>query len=281
MSQAIRMIPAPRFVLALCAFAAGALSGCTMFAPQDDPQQVRIDDMDRRLGRVERVATPQTLQELSQRIDALQAELRVLRGQVEVLENGQGSGSEALRKQQRDLYADLDRRMAVLEGGTGRIVPGPAAASGTAAIGPAGANPSAPVPAPGSAGVDAPGRLYGRAFDALKAANYPAAIAGMREFISSYPRHELADNAQYWLGEAYYVTRDYENAITAFTTVQRDWPDSSKAPDALLKQGYAQFELKRYAAARQSLQQVGTRYPATEAARLAAERLQRLPPDAR
>ncbi len=278
MSGAIRIIPARRFVLALCVAAASALSGCTMFAPQDDPQQVRIDDIDRRLGRVERVATSQTLQELSQRIDALQAELRVLRGQVEVLENGQGSGSEALRKQQRDLYADLDRRIAALEGGAARVGPGTAATSGVAAPAPVGAASS--VPGPATAGVDAPGRLYGHAFDALKAANYPAAIAGMREFIGSYPRHELADNAQYWLGEAYYVTRDYDNAITAFMAVQRDWPDSSKAPDALLKQGYAQFELKRYAAARQSLQQVGTRYPATEAARLAAERLKRLPPDA-
>ena len=55
------------------------------------------------------------------------------------------------------------------------------------------------------------------------------------------------------------------------------WPQSSKAPDALLKLGYAQHELKRVAAAKQTLAQVGVRYPGTEAARLAQERLRRIP----
>ena len=231
--------------------------------------------MDRRLGKVERVAGGPTLLEMSQRIDALQAEVRRLRGQVEVLENG----GEAVRKQQRDLYADLSRRIEALEGGARS--PGSAGAGGYGAAAGAGSGAGAGAGATaGSAsarGAESAEQRYGRAFDALKAANYPAAIAGLRDFLSSHPDHELADNAQYWLGEAYYVTRDYENAITAFTTVGQRWPDSSKAPDAMLKLGYAQFELKRLPAAKQTLSQVGTRYPGTEAARLAQERLRRLP----
>jgi outer membrane murein-binding lipoprotein Lpp len=89
------------------------LAGCATTPAEDDPLQVRLDDMDRRLGKVERVAGGSTLLEMSQRIDALQAEVRRLRGQVEVLENG----NEALRKQQRDLYADLSRRIDALDGG--------------------------------------------------------------------------------------------------------------------------------------------------------------------
>lgn len=234
-------------------------AGCVSTPAEDDPLQIRIDDMDRRIGQVERVATGQNLLEMSQRIDALQAELRRLRGQVEVLENA----NEALRKQQRDLYADLSSR---LDGGAAGVAPTGSASSaaGTAA--------GASAQAVGSADAQ-----YGRAFDALKAANYPAAISGMREFLAAHPDHGLASNAQYWLGEAYYVTRDYQNAAAAFTRVGERWPQSGKAPDALLKLGYAQFELKQLAAAKQTLTQVGARYPGTEAARLAQERLRRIP----
>ncbi len=252
-----------------CVAAAAALlfglAACVTTPAEDDPLQVRLDDMDSRLGKIERVAAGQVLLEMSQRIDALQAEVRRLRGQVEVLENG----SQALRKQQRDLYADLARRMDALEGGGG--------ARG------ASTDPSAlsAVPAAAAGGAPRAGnsaeQLYGRAFDALKASNYAAAISGMRDFLATHSDHELADNAQYWLGEAFYVTRDYDNAILAFTTVGQRWPQSSKAPDAMLKLGYAQFELKRLPDAKQTLSQVGTRYPGTEAAKLAQERLRRIP----
>jgi tol-pal system protein YbgF len=258
------VLPTCHWRLALVAVVLG-LAGCVTTSPEDDPLQVRLDDMDRRLGKVERVAGGQTLLEMSQRIDALQSEVRRLRGQVEVLENG----SEAVRKQQRDLYADLSRRIEALEAGRsamGGVGSGAVSNTGSA-NGAAGA----------ARGADSAEQRYGRAFDALKAANYPAAISGMRDFLASHPDHELADNAQYWLGEAYYVTRDYENALASFTTVGQRWPDSSKAPDAMLKLGYAQFELKRLAAAKQTLSQLGTRYPGTEAARLAQERLRRIP----
>jgi TolA-binding protein len=52
--------------------------------------------------------------------------------------------------------------------------------------------------------------VYGQSFDALKAGSYSIAITGFKDFLSSYPSSPLAENAQYWLGEAYYVTRDLE-----------------------------------------------------------------------
>lgn len=236
------------------------LTGCVPLASEDDPLQVRVGELDSRLARIERVAGGPAMLELAQRVDALQTEVRALRGQVEVLENG----NEELRRQQRNLYADLERRTAALEARGGQA-------------GPAVAAPGAAAAAAGTAGGSTPEVLYGRAFDALKAADYPVAISGMKEFLAAHPEHELADNAQYWLGEAYYVTRDYESAVAAFTAVGRKWPASPKAADALLKLGYSQFELKRFADARQSLGAVATRYPGTEAARLAQERLRRIP----
>lgn len=255
--------PAAR-ALTLFALGCVALAGCATLPAEEDPIQIRLNDIDTRLGRLERVVNNQSLLELSQRIDALQAEVRQLRGQTEETENGVA----AARKQQRDLYADLDRRLAALEAGGGAAVGSAPAAGGTE---PAGASAGS-VPAGGDAGSVA----YGRAFDALKQGSYPAAISGFAGFLRDHPQHELADNAQYWLGQAHYVTRDYPNAIAAFNRVVAQWPDSSKAADALLKVGYSQLELKRPVEARRTLEDVRTRYPGTESARAAAERLQRL-----
>lgn len=198
------------------------VAGCSLTQPEEDPVQIKLRDLDGRLVRIERVVANQSLLDLTQRIDALESELRALHGQLEELQNS----NEALRKQQRDLYADLDRRLSALSGtaGTGG---GTASAAGNTGA---------------AAGEQA---AYTQAFDALKASNYPAAIAGFRQFLSTYSTSELADNAQYWLGEAYYVTRDYEKAADAFRAVGQQWPDSRKAADALLKLGYSQFELKR------------------------------------
>ena len=100
-----------------------------------------------------------------------------------------------------------------------------------------------------------------------------------RDFLQAYPHSGLLDNAQYWLGEAYYVTHDYEHAAAAFRAVGERWPDSRKAPDALLKLGYTLQEQKRLPEARTALRQVGQRFPGSDAAKLAAERLQKLGAD--
>ena len=119
--------------------------------------------------------------------------------------------------------------------------------------------------------------VYGQAFDALKAGSYSTAITGFKDFLHTYPNSSLADNAQYWLGEAYYVSHDYDAAAGAFRSVLKKWPDSHKAPDALLKLGYTQLEQKQYPAARATFEEVTKKYPGTESAKLAAERLRRIP----
>lgn len=244
------------------------LAGCaSLSSPEEDPVNVRLNDIDNRLGGVERVVQNKSLVEMAQRVDAQQNELRLLRGRIEELENA----NDALRRQNRDLFADLDKRVQALQAGAGTgLAPGTAAASG----GGLGA-------AAGASGAAAEQAAYDKAFEALKSANYPAAIAGFGDFLAKYPQAQLADNAQYWLGEAYYVTRDYPNAVAAFQSVMQRWPNSRKAPDALLKLGYTQFEQKRYPEARTTLNDVARRYPDTDAARLARERIARIPADAR
>ncbi|HMA11221.1 MAG TPA: tol-pal system protein YbgF [Steroidobacteraceae bacterium] len=237
-----------RALLASCAVL--ALAGCAT-TPEQDPVQVRLDDLDARVGRIDRIVSNQSLMQMAQRVDSLQEELRTLRGRVEELQND----NAVLRKQQRDLYADLDKRLTDAAA---------AAAASAAASGPAA--PEADEQA-----------LYNRALEQLRARNYAAAVDGFRTLAAGHPNGQMADNTQYWLGEAYYVTAEYDQAAAAFQRVLSGWPNSRKAPDALLKLGYTQIEQNKLAAARATLQQVAGRYPDTDAARLATERLNKLP----
>jgi tol-pal system protein YbgF len=221
---------------------------------------IRLNDLDQRVQRIERVLTNNSLLDLAQRIDRLQAEVRSLRGDVELLQN-QSEGGKA---QSRSLYGDLEKRLAALEtlGGVGGAGAAPSAGS------------ASPPPAAASGGEQA---MYDSAFNALKGADYPKAIANFRAFLTAYPASPLASNAQYWLGEAFYVTREYDSAVLAFRKVTTDWPDSRKAPDALVKVGFTQAAQGKNAEARATLEDVARRFPGSEAAQLASDRLKRLP----
>jgi tol-pal system protein YbgF len=219
-------------------------AGCAVTPPEEDPVQIKLRELEGRIDRIERVVSNQSLLDMAQRVDKLESNIRGLNGQVDELQNN----SNTLAKQQRDLYSDLDRRLQ------------------------SSAPPTAPL-----AQNDLQQQQYNRAFEALKSAQYPAAIDGFRQFLQTYPDSPLAENAQYWLGEAFYVTRDYAQAAEAFSSVQTRWPQSRKAADAMLKLGFSQFELRRFPEARTTLSDVTQRFPGTEAARLAADRLSRLP----
>ena len=207
----------------------------------------RLDALESRMDGVERQLANQGLLEMSRQIDALNEELRRLRGDFETLQHE----LERARTQQRDQYMDLDTRLRAAEAA---LTTAQAAAT------------------PGS-----PEAEYQAAFNLLKDGKYDEAATALREFAVRYPQHELAPNAVYWLGETHYVRRDYPAALAAFESLLRDYPDTRKASDALLKAGYCQFELKRFGPARTLLTRVVQEYPDTQAAADARERLQRLP----
>ena len=100
------------------------------------------------------------------------------------------------------------------------------------------------------------------------------AITGFKAHLQKYPQGQYADNAAYWLGEASYVKRDYKSAAEAFNRVATQHPQSPRAPDAMFKLALTQQELKQDAEARTTLEQVISRYPNSNAARLAQQRLQ-------
>ena len=269
------------------------LAGCASSSgSKPDAAQRRVDDIDARVKRLDRILDNQSLVQLAQRVDSLQAEVRAQNGRIEELQNA----NEGLRKQQRDLYQDLDQRLK--NGGARGTVSLPPQPAPSAAV-PVVPTPSVAVPAqpavvatPAQTTVPAAAAAstapvsdeqaqYNKAFDTLKGGDYAEAVNAFRQLAGAYPKGQLADNTQYWLGEAYYVMRDYDHAAACFEGVLQGWPNSRKAPDALLKLAYTQFEQKKAGAGRANLQLVITKFPGTDAARLAAERLQKLPADAR
>jgi tol-pal system protein YbgF len=115
---------------------------------------------------------------------------------------------------------------------------------------------------------------YRAAVELVKAAKYEAALAALRSFIVKYPRHDFADNAQYWIGEAYYAQKDFARGLIEFRKVVEVYPRGNKVPDALLKVGYCYQALGQAEKARAMLEQVVTLYPKSEPATLAARRLE-------
>lgn len=224
--------------------------------------------------------TQQTLIDLLTQLEALQTELRQLRGQLEV----QNHEMERLKNRQRDATADFDRRLIEIErrgsSGAAAAPPGGSTTITTPAIG--GGAPRSAAPAP-PAGPLTPGeqQAYDAAFALIKQGLYDRAAASFREFITRYPKSRLADGAQYWIGEAAYAQRNYKGAREEFEKVLTEYPNSAKTADAMLKIGYCQYELGAFDKAREVLTQVTTRYPNTSVAKSAEVRLAKMSKEGR
>jgi tol-pal system protein YbgF len=258
------------FGLSAACVAALAMVGCASTPPEQDPVQIKLNDVDTRLARIERVLANQSLLDLANQNEALRADLRSMHNDIDQLTNS----LEAGRKQQRDLYADLDRRMKALETRGAAAGAGSGAVAGAASgAGDAGAGGSGADSAAGAADDKA---AYQSAFDLLKNSQYDRAITAFQKFLAAYPTSQLADNAQYWLGEAYYVNKSFPEAQAAFQRVVDKYPQSRKRPDALLKIGYCQYELKQWDQAKGTLTQVTSQFADTPAGHLAQQRLDKM-----
>ncbi|MEE4379154.1 MAG: tol-pal system protein YbgF [Candidatus Competibacteraceae bacterium] len=117
---------------------------------------------------------------------------------------------------------------------------------------------------------------YNAAFNRLREGRYSQAISGFKSFLTTNPNSSLAGNAQYWLGEAYYVSRDFSSAEDAFIALGINYPNSDRVPDALLKLGYIYDEMGDKTKARNVLQKLLDTYPNSQSARLASARLSAL-----
>ena len=215
-----------------------------------------------------------TLYELLGRMEQLQTEVQQLRGTVEE----QAYAITELKKRQNTIYSDLDQRLQALETG------GAAMAQPPATLHPESEEPSQPamqsqasVPAPiAPSSVESEKQRYQQAYETLKNGHYSQAIAEFNRFLNDYPAGEYADNAQYWLGEAYKVNQEVSSARDAFNKVVTNYPKSPKVPDALLKLGYIEYDQNNMAKAREYFTRVNVSYPGSTAAHLAAKKLQQM-----
>jgi tol-pal system protein YbgF len=114
---------------------------------------------------------------------------------------------------------------------------------------------------------------YQQAYDELRKGHTSQSIEQFNAYLGKYPASAYANNAQYWLGEAYRVNKDNVAARKAFNDVIEKYPDGAKVPDAILKLGYIEMEQKNPEKAREYLTRVIADYPNTPAALLATKKL--------
>jgi tol-pal system protein YbgF len=261
-----------------------------------------------RLDRIERQLEGRGLIDLLNQLEKLQGDVQQLRGDIEV----QNHQLEDMQRRQKDLYLDMDRRLQQLEtgqpAGAAGVTPVPTPGmSGVSAppsyeMPPPVATPpsyeaSPPVAAPPSYETSPPvmappatvapppaapvntaeqQEVYEKALAILREGRYGEAATAFNQFLEKYPGSAYSDNAYYWLGETYYVTRDFDRSLAAFKQLAAAYPMSPKLPGARLKIGYIYYEKQDWAAARQELGSLVTGYPGTTEARLADDRLQRM-----
>ena len=271
----------PRRTAAFLAFAVCLAHTSGAFA---QASVVDARELDERLKRIERLLGPESLLKLFDEVESLRTEVRELRGRLEE----RSHTLKQIEQRQRELYLDVDQRLQRIESGATTQTAGPppqppapavppAAPTATADTAAAATTPAARTP-PATTGVDpfAEQQAYQSAFDLLKSGRYEDAAAAFRQFIAEFPAGGYADNAQYWLGETYYITRRFEQALQEFQRLVSAYPGSQKLTGALLKIGYTHHELGNKAEAERVLSDLMAGHPDSAAARLALKKLQEI-----
>ena len=118
--------------------------------------------------------------------------------------------------------------------------------------------------------------LYDKAFQLYRGGKFEEARAEFSSYLKRYPKTDLADNAQFWLGECYYSEKKYREAIAAYEKTIKDYPKSDKVSSALLKQGMAFLELGDKTAGKILLKKVVKGYPQSNQAKIARNKLTRI-----
>ena len=234
--------------------------------------------VEERLNRVERLVNSKGLVDIMVRVESMQSELQRLVGEIEL----QKHSLEEIKKRQRDLYVDIDRRLLQIERRSG------SSASSMPAIQP---EPETTTTKNNKV-TRAPAKIvavprvtkkkegeqvaYQKAFDLLRALRYEKATKAFRQFLNDYPDGRYAHIAQYWLAETSYHTKKYDVAVKDYQTLINQHPKSPKRADALLKIGYSQFELKSFSKAKSVLKKLIQSYPGTTEASQAENLLQKI-----
>ncbi len=251
-------------------------------------QPVEAASTRERLDSIERKLDSRGLLDMLNRLEQMQRDIQQLRGEIEL----QTHTLKDMQRRSREQYLDIDRRLQQLESGTSGM---PVPVTPPAGTPPAGTPPAVTAPdpldpppmprtpmtrPPGAAVMLPPQAGEREAYDTglaiLREGRYAEAAQAFNRFLVDYPGSSYADNASYWLGETYYVTRDFDRSLATFKGLVEQYPNSPKAADSRLKTGYIYYEKKDWKAARQTLEAVISDYPGSTAARLAGDRLKKM-----
>ena len=118
--------------------------------------------------------------------------------------------------------------------------------------------------------------LYDDSLALYRNGKYEDAILGFKDFLKKYPKSDLADNAQFWIGESYFSLRQYEQAILAYNDVIKRYPKGNKIPNALLRQSLAFIEINDKTSARLLLRKIIKEYPNSSEAKIASKKMESL-----
>jgi tol-pal system protein YbgF len=197
-------------------------------------------------------STGTDLRHLFLQMQQLEQEVRRLNGKVEE----QSFELSSLKEQSLQRYMELDKRFNAANG-----QPDTAGVSAT------------PTPAPSvatnslAAGVEQPGEAtaYRAAYALVQGRQFDKAIPAFQQFLQRFPDGLYAANAHYWLGELYLVREppDLEASRQSFVLLLAEYPDNSKAPDALYKLGKVQFMKGNREKAREYMDLVISQYGST------------------
>ena len=268
---------------AACLALAGGLVQSTGVLAQAPVVDAR--ELDERLKRIERLFSSDSLFKLFDEVESLGTEVRELRGQ---LEDALAQGRTSLRRASESSISTSTSGSSASKPPRRRkpraAAQQPGASPGDATTPAETAEPSQPVTTPATSsttetpstgGVDpfAEQQAYQGAFDLLKSGRYEDAAVAFQQFIADFPAGTYADNAQYWLGETFYITRQFDRAVQEFERLVSTHPNSQKLTHAMLKIGYAHDELGNKAEAERVLGLLMERHPQTAAAGLARKRL--------
>ena len=232
----------------------------------------RMQHLSSQVGNVEQVLPGQA--EMWAQMQAMRQELNQVRGQLDEMTSGTGTGHMAQLTAKVGRLETAVRLMASQMGIAVDILDEPQEGSGGTDFGSAttpGAvaptPPPAPVrqtpPAPTQEQKDTATRLYDSGMDAFASRNYKGAVKAFSDFTKTFPDHKLASNAHFWRGESYYQLKDYAGAALAYQDVIEKYPGSGKLQSALLKQGMAFYYVGKKDVAKLRLNELIKKYPSS------------------
>lgn len=235
-----------------------------LFSDRDARKQIEdnrkeTQQIEARLQTLEERSAQQTrsMLDLLSQIEALNAEIRRLRGQNEELMHGLQDGE----KRAKDFYLDLDTRLRHFE-----------SAEEAGKETPPGGNPAAPASTDSSDPV-AENRAFEAAYALFREGRHADAVKAFEGFQKKYPESVHVPNSHYWSGSAKQALKDCRGAVEAYQRYLKASPASSRAPDVLLDIAGCQQQLKQQEAARKTLRQLVAKYPSSQAAAKAKKQL--------